>query len=533
MTASPVDAKMDVMQAATELETILHSRIATTLDMSLVNPDKKTTEQTLHYAALRQPFETPLLKAFKAEFGDIGAFRRVFATCPEIARQLGAWCADQYLIDELSESKLRRYEVKLEQRFDARRTLDNVQVLDAGLAELRSAFDFLEKEHARKRVAFDDQYSISPKVRELQGYLAREFELSPAQRCIVFVDRRKHARFLATLFKIIGTEHMRPAFLVGSNATETGEENMSFKEQVLALMKFRKGDINCLFATTVAEEGLDIPDCNLVVRFNLYATMISYVQSRGRARQKNSKFIHMIEMDNTVERHTISQVRYQEMAMRKFCQALPEDRRLIGNEDSLESLMAKEKSMRVYTEKTTGAKLTYGNALGYLAQFVSAIPCETDEPQHPTYVVTYQGSKFLAEVILPAHAPIPSAIGRACTKKTLAKRSAAFEACCELRKRGLINEHFVPTYQKRLPAMRNALLAVGMKNTGQYVMRTKPKVWELTRGSLPSELWLTVSRTRSILSGTIRRTATEMTAETSQLLVIVRDSTNYFIHNFR
>ena len=38
----------------------------------------------------------------------------------------------------------------------------------------------------------------------------------------------------------------------------------------------------------MAEEGLDIPDCNLVVRFNLFETLIQYVQSRGRARQADS-----------------------------------------------------------------------------------------------------------------------------------------------------------------------------------------------------------------------------------------------------
>ena len=61
------------------------------------------------------------------------------------------------------------------------------------------------------------------------------------------------------------------------------------------------------------------------------------------------------------------------MAMRKFCKALPEDRRLLGNEDTLETLLAKEKGVRVYVEPSTGAKLTYGNALVYLANFVSTL----------------------------------------------------------------------------------------------------------------------------------------------------------------
>jgi len=257
-------------------------------------------------------------------------------------------------------------------------------------------------------------------------------------------------------------------------------------------MKFRKGEINCLFSTSVAEEGLDVPNCNLVIRFDMYKTMIQYVQSRGRARKANSGFIHMIETGNSIHSQLLSEVRFQEGAMRRFCKELPEDRRLTANEDNLENLLAKEKMLRVYTEPSTGAKLTYGNALVYLANFVSAIPTETEETMHPTYMVNSKGSKYIAEVLLPGNAPIKSEIGRICTKKTLAKRSAAFEACLSLRKKKYLDEHLMPVYQKKLPAMRNALLAVNMKKTNQYTMRTKPSIWEHTRGTLPMELWVTI-----------------------------------------
>ena len=56
MTASPIDAKADVTQAANELETLLHSRIATTQDMSLTDAAKRPEEKLLRYASLAQPF---------------------------------------------------------------------------------------------------------------------------------------------------------------------------------------------------------------------------------------------------------------------------------------------------------------------------------------------------------------------------------------------------------------------------------------------------------------------------------------------
>ncbi|KAK3678102.1 Dicer-like protein 1 [Recurvomyces mirabilis] len=529
MTASPIDAKTDVEQAANELETLLDCRIATTTDMSLTDAIKKPIEKVLTYLCLpREGVETPLLRSIKARFGTPVLFERVYEQAVEISRHLGRYCSDLYLINALSERKLKRYEIETERKYYWRtgtaaepglpsplstpetrtdvtsalapsvldrsetssRPVNGIEQLDQRQAVIKSIVDFAEKEQSKYTAIKGGD--LSSKVMELKRFLDFEFETPSSRRCIVFVETRHTARLLTAVMKQIGKTHMRSSFLVGAKGSNVDEDNFTLRTQVVTLAKFRKGEINCLFATSVAEEGLDVPDCNLVIRFDMYRTMIQYVQSRGRARQQNSKFIHMVESGNAIHSETLNQVRYQERVMRTFCQALPEDRRLEGNEERLDEMMAKEKSNRIYVDPDSGAKLTYGNALFYLANFVSAIPTETNETVHPTYIVGNQGQKFIAEVMLPGNAPIKSAIGKICPKKGQAKRSAAFEACLQLRMKKYMNEHLMPVYQKKLPAMRNALLAVNMKKTDQYIMRTKPDVWAEGSGTVPKELYLTI-----------------------------------------
>lgn len=53
--------------------------------------------------------------------------------------------------------------------------------------------------------------------------------------------------------------------------------------------------VTLLVATSVAEEGLDIRQCNVVIRFDLAKTVLAYIQSRGRARKPGSDYILMAE----------------------------------------------------------------------------------------------------------------------------------------------------------------------------------------------------------------------------------------------
>ena len=63
----------------------------------------------------------------------------------------------------------------------------------------------------------------------------------------------------------------------------------------------------------------------------------------------------------------------EQAVMRNFCEALPADRLLQGNDYNLDTALVKEKSHRKYVDPETGATLTYASSLVVLAHFVGCL----------------------------------------------------------------------------------------------------------------------------------------------------------------
>ncbi len=70
---------------------------------------------------------------------------------------------------------------------------------------------------------------------------------------------------------------------------------MSQKEQKKIINEFSSGEINVLCATCIAEEGLDIPEVNVVVFYEPIPSAIRAIQRAGRtARLIKGKLIILI-----------------------------------------------------------------------------------------------------------------------------------------------------------------------------------------------------------------------------------------------
>ncbi|KAL3464231.1 hypothetical protein BJX64DRAFT_298527 [Aspergillus heterothallicus] len=473
MTASPIDTKGDIIDEAMRLEELLNSKIATASELTQLHRFiQRPKEEKWVHNKLQAPFGTKLYSLLETRFGDIEDLKSAFRFAWRASSELGRWCADGIWKQVFSASVLPRLEGKSQDE----------------MARLQEANEIANR-HVLNHP--DEAGELSSKVQLLREKLAEHYRDNPETKCIIFTKMRYTALMLLELFHVLQVPRVRPGLLIGARSDDLTGANISFRQQFLALVKFRSGEINCLFATSVAEEGLDIADCNLVIRFNLFDTMIQYVQSRGRARQANSTYASLIERYNLEQEERITQVRDAESVMQQFCGSLPEDRILKGN-DFVSYSSPSDEVERAYTIKSSGARLTYHSALAVLARYASSLQYEGDVSAQVTYVVLPVNSTFVCEVILPERSPVRGLVGSPAMNKSIAKRSAAFDTCIMLRKHELIDDRFNSTYHRRLPAMRNAKLAITCKKTNKYDMLLKPSLWAAGRGTLPKTLYATV-----------------------------------------
>lgn len=137
---------------------------------------------------------------------------------------------------------------------------------------------------------------------------------------------------------------------------------------------------------------------------------------------------------------------------------------------------------------------------GFSDRHETPAAASTNQPQHerngimlqPNYFMTTENKRFICEVVLPEQAPIRSAVGRPASTKAIAKRSAAFEMCIQLRKGDHLDGNLISTRRRFIPANANAMLAVNLKKRTEYGAKLKPRLWEDSRGCFPKKLYLTV-----------------------------------------
>ncbi|WP_336362440.1 DEAD/DEAH box helicase [Halalkalicoccus salilacus] len=162
------------------------------------------------------------------------------------------------------------------------------------------------REAMRRAEAYDD---LHPKLSETRR-LAIETLVDGGQRVIVFTEFRDTAETLTEFL----SEHVDARRFVGQGDKE-GSSGMTQKQQKEVLDAFRAGEFEVLVSTSVAEEGLDVPEVDLVLFYEPVPTAIRSIQRKGRTgRQTEGRVVVLLAEDTRDEAYFwISRRREKEM----------------------------------------------------------------------------------------------------------------------------------------------------------------------------------------------------------------------------
>jgi len=186
-----------------------------------------------------------------------------------------------------------------------------------------------------------------PKLIELQKIVEKEYNLNNDRKIIVFNQYRDNAKDIEEkLNNIPGT---KARIFVGQ--LKKGETGLSQKEQKKILEEFRQNKFNVLVATSIGEEGLDIPKVDLVIFYEPIPSAIRTVQRRGRTgRLEKGRVIVLMAKDTRDEAYRWSAF-HKERKMHKHLLNLKKKLNIQYNvQPTLTTYIPKEDKLKVFAD---------------------------------------------------------------------------------------------------------------------------------------------------------------------------------------
>ncbi|HLE96464.1 MAG TPA: DEAD/DEAH box helicase [Candidatus Thermoplasmatota archaeon] len=158
-----------------------------------------------------------------------------------------------------------------------------------------------------------------PKLRKVALIAEEQVQRKADSRIIVFSNYRDTAEILAR--ELAAVEGLRPARFVGQQ-TKGDDKGLSQAAQADVVRRFKEGEFNVLVATSVAEEGLDIPATDLVVFYEPVASEIRTIQRRGRTGRRRAGRVVILVTKDTKDETYLWASRGKEKKMRDLVATL-------------------------------------------------------------------------------------------------------------------------------------------------------------------------------------------------------------------
>lgn len=164
---------------------------------------------------------------------------------------------------------------------------DRKQARFIGMPRIRALLGLLETQKLN--------HPKMPRIREL---VQNKMKIEPDCKIIIFTNYRDTMSAVLEEFSTISEIKAEGFF----GQARKGGEGLSQREQVARLQRFKDGECNVLVATSVGEEGLDVPSADLVIFHEPVASEIRTIQRRGRtARHREGQVVVLVAEDTRDE----------------------------------------------------------------------------------------------------------------------------------------------------------------------------------------------------------------------------------------
>jgi len=138
--------------------------------------------------------------------------------------------------------------------------------------------------------------TVHPKLVKLKELLNTQLSENEKSRILVFCHFRDSVNNIVRYFK---ADDIIKAHKFVGQATKGSDKGLTQKEQINLLEQFKEGVYNTLIGTSVAEEGLDIAECDLVIFYDVVPSAIRSIQRRGRTGRKKEGKVYVLMAEDT------------------------------------------------------------------------------------------------------------------------------------------------------------------------------------------------------------------------------------------
>jgi len=194
-----------------------------------------------------------------------------------------------------------------------------------------------------------------PKIEPMLRVLSEQMQKKPDSKVIVFAELRDTVDFLIS---IIRSKGIRAERFMGQSARK-GKKGMTQKQQRETLKAFASGAFQVMCATSIAEEGLDVPQVDLVIFFEPVASDVRLVQRKGRTGRDSPGSVVILTTGRTADEAYLWAGMKREKKMKRMVRRLAEapPRRVSGESEELPQAEARERPRTRPKARTTQRSL--------------------------------------------------------------------------------------------------------------------------------------------------------------------------------